>query len=314
VRGKPAAIVAFLPGLSVRRPEAKHCRQAGEGLARLHLAAQGYPGRRVNALGQPSWAAMFEGLTGAAEDLKPGLAATITDDLAHLAKAWPNDLPKGTIHADLFPDNVFFKGDQFAAAIDFYFACDDALAYDLAICLNAWCFEADGAFNVTAGRALVSGYEHIRPLSPQERQALPVLAWGAAIPWLARRGWTSQVLMQRLMPISLLVLLAIALGGPLYGASAAWMWTGYCVCASVVTLSQPAVGLAFPAHLAGRALSAFNLVIFSGVFTVQWGLGLVIDALLHLGWSLPGAYQGAVAVSGMCSLGAYGYFLLAKKS
>ena len=140
------------------------------------------------------------------------------------------------------------------------------------------------------------------------------LAWGAATPWLARRGWTSQVLMLRLMPVSLLVLLAIVLGGPLYGASAAWMWTGYCVCASVVTLSQPAVGLAFPAHLAGRALSAFNLVIFSGVFTVQWGLGLVIDALLHAGWSLPAAYQGAVAVSGICSLGAYAYFLLAKKS
>jgi homoserine kinase type II len=130
---------------------------------------------------------MFAGLTSAAEDLKPGLAATITEDLAHLAKAWPNDLPKGTIHADLFPDNVFFKGDQFAAAIDFYFACDDALAYDLAICLNAWCFEADGAFNVTAGRAFVSGYEHIRPLSPQERQALPVLAWGAAMRFFLTR-------------------------------------------------------------------------------------------------------------------------------
>ena len=187
VRGKPAAIVAFLSGLSVRRPEVKHCRQAGEGLARLHLAAQGYPGRRVNALGQPSWAPMFEGLTGAAEALKPGLATTITDDLAHLAKAWPHDLPVGTIHADLFPDNVFFKGDQFAAAIDFYFACDDALAYDLAICLNAWCFEADGAFNVTAGRALVSGYERIRPLSSAERLALPVLAWGASMRFFLTR-------------------------------------------------------------------------------------------------------------------------------
>jgi len=140
------------------------------------------------------------------------------------------------------------------------------------------------------------------------------LAWGAASPWLARRGWTSHVLMQRLLPVSLLVLLAIVLGGPAYGQSSAWMWTVYCVCASVVTLSQPAVGLAFPAHLAGRALSAFNLVIFSGVFTVQWGLGLVIDALLAAGLSVQGAYQGAVAVSGICSLLAYAYFLVAKKS
>ena len=140
------------------------------------------------------------------------------------------------------------------------------------------------------------------------------LAWGAASPWLARRGWTSHVLMQRLLPVSLLVLLAIVLGGPAYGQSSAWMWTAYCVCASVVTLSQPAAGLAFPAHLAGRALSAFNLVIFSGVFTVQWGLGLVIDALLAAGLSVQGAYQGAVAVSGICSLLAYAYFLAAKKS
>jgi len=143
---------------------------------------------------------------------------------------------------------------------------------------------------------------------------LAFLAWGSATPWLARRGWTSQVLMVRLLPLSLLVLLAIVLGGPVYGQSSAWMWTLYCVCATVVTLSQPAVGLAFPAHLAGRALSAFNLVIFSGVFTVQWGLGLVIDALLAAGLTVQGAYQGAVAVSGLLSLAAYAYFVLAKKS
>jgi predicted MFS family arabinose efflux permease len=140
------------------------------------------------------------------------------------------------------------------------------------------------------------------------------LAWGAATPWLARRGWTSHLLMVRLLPVSLLVLLAIVLGGPAYGQASAWMWTAYCVCASVVTLSQPAVGLAFPARLAGRALSAFNLVIFSGVFTVQWGLGLAIDALLAAGFSVQGAYQGAVAVLGICSLLAYAYFLAAKKS
>ena len=140
------------------------------------------------------------------------------------------------------------------------------------------------------------------------------LAWGAVTPWLARHGWTSQVLMLRLLPVSLCVLLAIVLGGPVFGSHSAWVWTVYCVCASVVTLSQPAVGLAFPAHLAGRALSAFNLVIFSGVFTVQWGLGLVIDALLAAGATVQVAYQGAVAVSGLLSLAAYAFFVLAKKS
>ena len=143
---------------------------------------------------------------------------------------------------------------------------------------------------------------------------LAFLAWGATTPWLARKGWTSQVLMLRLLPLSLVVLLAIVLGGPVYGQSSAWMWTLYCMCATVVTLSQPAVGLAFPAHLAGRALSAFNLVIFSGVFTMQWGMGLVIDALLAVGWTVQGAYQGAVATLGLLSLGAYAFFAMAKKS
>lgn len=187
VRGKPAAMVEFLPGLSVRRPTGAHCRQAGEGLARLHLAGQGYPGRRANDLGQGDWAPLFSGLGDAAEALKPGLAATIAADLDHLAAAWPRTLPSGTIHADFFPDNVFFRDGKFAAAIDFYFACDDAYAYDLAVALNAWCFEADGSFNLTAGRAMIGGYETHRPLSPEERAALPVLAHGAAMRFFLTR-------------------------------------------------------------------------------------------------------------------------------
>ncbi|MGZ3275995.1 MAG: phosphotransferase, partial [Caulobacteraceae bacterium] len=116
-----------------------------------------------------------------------GLAATISSDLELLAARWPVDLPQGVIHADFFPDNVFFQGGAFAAAIDFYFACTDALAYDLAICLNAWCFEPDGSLNVTAARALVAGYEAERPLSAAEREALPILAWGAAMRFFLTR-------------------------------------------------------------------------------------------------------------------------------
>jgi homoserine kinase type II len=169
VRGKPCAIVAFLPGLSVRRPTVAHCREAGEGLAALHRAAEGFGLRRANDLGQAAWAPMFAPLTEAAEGLKPGLAATIRADLARLAANWPSGLPQGVIHAD------------------FYFACEDALAYDVAVALNAWCFEADGSFNITAARALVSGYEAVRPLSAAERAALPVLAHGAAMRFFLTR-------------------------------------------------------------------------------------------------------------------------------
>ena len=187
IRGKPAALVQFLNGLSVRRPTAVHCREAGAGMAWLHEATAGFSMRRVNDLGQAAWRPLFSKLKGAADDLKPGLAAVIEADLGILAARWPKALPEGAIHADLFPDNVFFQGARFAAAIDFYFACDDALAYDLAVALNAWCFEADGSFNVTLARALVAGYQSRRPLRPAEREALPILAWGAAMRFFLTR-------------------------------------------------------------------------------------------------------------------------------
>ncbi|MBL8771058.1 MAG: homoserine kinase [Phenylobacterium sp.] len=187
VRGKPCAIIGFLAGLSVRRPTVAHCREAGIGLADLHLAGNGFPMRRDNDLGQPAWAGMFADLHGDAETLKPGLAATIDADLASLAARWPRGLPQGVIHADYFPDNVFFTGGRFAGAIDFYFACTDALAYDVAVALNAWCFEADGSFNITSARALLAGYESRRPLSDAERAALPVMAHGAAMRFFLTR-------------------------------------------------------------------------------------------------------------------------------
>ncbi len=126
-------------------------------------------------------------LPNEAEALKPGLARTLAEDLDAIERGWPAGLPAGVIHADLFPDNVFFRNGRFAAAIDFYFACDDLLAYDLAVGLNAWCFEPDGSFNVTSARAFIAGYEQRRPLSSDERAALPVLAWGAAMRFFLTR-------------------------------------------------------------------------------------------------------------------------------
>jgi homoserine kinase type II len=187
VRGKPCAIVTFLTGISVRRPGVAHCREAGAGLAALHLAAEGFPGKRANDLGQAAWAPMFEPLKRDADALKPGLSKQISSDLELLAARWPKGLPDGVIHADFFPDNVFFRQGKFSGAIDFYFACVDALAYDIAIALNAWCFEPDGSFNVTAARALVAGYESRRKLSDLERAALPVLAHGAAMRFFLTR-------------------------------------------------------------------------------------------------------------------------------
>jgi homoserine kinase type II len=187
LRGKPAAIVTFLNGLSARRPTVEHCREAGEGLAWLHLAGAGFSGRRENDLGHAAWPGLFAGLRGAADKLKPGLADVIQADLDLFASAWPAALPEGLVHADYFPDNVFFRERRFAAAIDFYFAAWDAFAYDIAVALNAWCFEPDGSFNITAARAFVAGYERRRPLSPAETGALPILAHGAAMRFFLTR-------------------------------------------------------------------------------------------------------------------------------
>jgi homoserine kinase type II len=187
LRGKPAALVAFLPGLSVRRPTVAQCREAGEGLGWLHLAADGFSGRRVNSLGQATWSGLFAPLAEAADALKPGLAATVRGDLARFGRDWPKDLPEGIVHADYFPDNVFFVGGRFAATIDFYFAAWDQLAYDLGAAVNAWCFEADGSFNITRAQAFIEGYERRRTLSPAERAALPILAHGAALRFFLTR-------------------------------------------------------------------------------------------------------------------------------
>jgi len=185
--GRPAAIVTFLDGLWIRRPSASHCAAVGAALARLHLAGADFKQRRANALGIESWRPLYAHAKGRGDSVRPGLCAEIARELDALDKSWPRNLPQGVIHADLFPDNVFFLGDKLSGLIDFYFACTDTLAYDIAICLNAWCFEADHSFNVTKGRALLKSYANVRALSGEERAALPVLARGAAVRFLLTR-------------------------------------------------------------------------------------------------------------------------------
>jgi homoserine kinase type II len=187
LQAKPAALVAFLPGLSVSHPTAAQCREAGAGLAWLHMAAEGFALRRPNDLGQPHWSSLAAPHLLAAERLQPGLAKEIEADLAEIERFWPRDLPQGLVHADFFPDNVFFDGARFVGAIDFYFAAWDALAYDLGVALNAWCFTADGAFDPARAAALVAGYETRRKLGPAERDALAILARGAAMRFFITR-------------------------------------------------------------------------------------------------------------------------------
>jgi homoserine kinase type II len=186
---RTAAMVTFLDGFSVKKPKAEHCGQLGRALAELHLAADDFRQSRTNALGENGWRPLFEKFRSRADEISPGLQSLIHNELMLLDAAWPRDLPVGVIHADLFPDNVFFLGDRLSGLIDFYFACNDALAYDIAICLNAWCFEADHAFNLTKGRALLEGYDSVRRLTAAERSAMPLLARGAAIRFLLTRSY-----------------------------------------------------------------------------------------------------------------------------
>lgn len=185
--GRPATIVSFLDGMWVKRPEVSHCGQVGEALARLHKAGEGFSIRRRNGLGPDGWPPLYAGSADRADEVLAGLGGEIEAELAFIQSAWPKDLPVGVIHADLFPDNVFFLKGQLSGLIDFYFACNDFLAYDLAICLNAWCFEPDGAFNITKGRAMLAGYTSGRPLTDTEMDALPVLCRGAALRFLLTR-------------------------------------------------------------------------------------------------------------------------------
>ena len=184
---RPAAIVTFLEGMWIRRPSPLHCAAVGEALARLHLAGIDFPVRRKNALSVAGWSALYSQAAPRANNVHKNLSADIAAELDYCDKHWPADLPHGVIHADLFPDNVFFLGNKLSGLIDFYFACTDMFAYDVAICLNAWCFEPDHSFNVTKGRALLQGYAKTRALSPSERDALPLLCRGAALRFLLTR-------------------------------------------------------------------------------------------------------------------------------
>ena len=192
--GRPAAIVTFLNGMWPRRIDPYHCAGLGAALARLHCAGESFALTRPNDLGPAGWRRLYERCADRAAEVQAGLADEVGAELAFLEQSWPRHLPSGVIHADLFPDNVFFRGRELSGLIDFYFACTDFLAYDVAVCLNAWCFEADASFNVTKARLLVARYRAVRPLAAAELAALPLLARGSAVRFLLTRlyDWLNQ--------------------------------------------------------------------------------------------------------------------------
>jgi homoserine kinase type II len=186
--GRPAAIITFLEGIWPRKPNAAHCAGVGQVLAKMHLAGRDFGMSRANALSVSGWRPLFDAAASRADELQHGLRDFISAELYALESGiWPEHLPKGVIHADLFPDNVFFLGEKLSGVIDFTFACNDILAYDIAITLNAWCFEADHSFNVTKARAFLNAYGRERKLSDTEQDALPLLARGAALRILLTR-------------------------------------------------------------------------------------------------------------------------------
>ncbi|GCE83216.1 homoserine kinase [Komagataeibacter diospyri] len=184
--GRPAAITTFLPGRGAREVDVDMCAQVGAAMARLHLLGEGYVAERPNSMGPQAWTDLLRACRARGDEVRPGLMRAIADTLARVLPAWPGtgnnpSLPRGQIHADLFPDNVFFRDGKLSGIIDFYFACTDWYAYDLAITINAWCFDDAGRFVPTRARAMVEAYRHVRPLEDAEEAALATLATGAAI-------------------------------------------------------------------------------------------------------------------------------------
>ena len=186
--GRPAVIINFLEGIWPRKANAAHCAGVGQALAKMHLAGRDFAMTRANALSVSGWRPLFEQAASRADEVQHGLRDFLAAELDVLESGiWPKDLPQGVIHADLFPDNVFFLGEKVSGLIDFTFACNDMLAYDVAICLNAWCFESDCSFNVTKARAFLGAYGRERELTSAEQDALPLLARGAALRFLLTR-------------------------------------------------------------------------------------------------------------------------------
>ncbi len=193
--GRPATIVQFLNGRPHMTPSENDCAKLGAVLASLHSSAPGFAQERVNPLSLNGWLELANACRAGADRCAAGLAAAIDDECKFLSASWPSALPRGVIHSDLFPDNVLFDGDEISGVIDFYFSCTDCFAYDLAVCINAWCFDENGEFQPENAKNLVASYSVGRRLNSEERAALPILLRGSALRFLLTRlyDWLNQV-------------------------------------------------------------------------------------------------------------------------
>lgn len=190
--GKPACLITFLTGVSVDDPTPDHCAALGDMLAKMHLALSDFQTERSNDLSIMGWQGLAKQTMDRADETKSGLGNIIAEELDFLARHWPATLPKGTIHADLFADNVLFHGHDITGVIDFYFGCTDFLAYDIAVCINAWAFSSDHEFVPERAKRLCERYDLVRRLSADEINALPILCRGAALRFLLTRLYDMQ--------------------------------------------------------------------------------------------------------------------------
>lgn len=188
--GRPACLIAFLPGVSLSHPTPAQALATGRAMGEMHRALADFSEQRPNALGPEAWAPLLDRCGADLDEIEPGLRAHLSQALGDVLAKWPAALDRSAIHADLFPDNVLMQGDRVTGLIDFYFACTDIRAYDLAVMHSAWAFEADGTpADPAVGGALIAGYESILPLTGAERAALPVLAQGSCLRFALTRAW-----------------------------------------------------------------------------------------------------------------------------
>lgn len=187
--GKDACIISFLDGVSVSHPTPDQCASVGQVMAKMHMSAESFNETRVNDMALSGWQDMAASVRDKADTIMDGLSQLIDDEITYLQAHWPKNLPSGLIHADLFPDNVLFTGDKLTGIIDFYFACTDMFAFDIAIGINAWCFDDEHMFQTSHAKRLTEMYDMVRPLSPAEVTALPILCRGAALRFLLTRTY-----------------------------------------------------------------------------------------------------------------------------
>ena len=188
--GKKAAVVSFLEGTSKKNLTPGNCHEVGIYTAKLHMITKNLNIKRTNRLSVNSWRLIYRKIQRDCSKIYPDLTKIIERNLEVIEDKWPKNIPRGIIHADLFPDNIFFKGSKLTGIIDFYFSCYDFYALEIAICLNALCFEGKNenlSFNVTKAKKFIDGYSSIRKLAEEEKESLKILCHGAAMRFLLTR-------------------------------------------------------------------------------------------------------------------------------